>query len=383
MSAADQPGRPAPRDDLGLMAGYHSPQLDVKVKLNTNESPEPPPQAWVAEVAEAARDVVWHRYPDREVGELRSALGELHGVSPDQVLVANGSNEVLQALLLTYAGAARTVATWEPTYALHSHIARITGAGVVSGERDSDFALDLAEVERVVAESSPSVAFLCSPNNPTGVTDTAEQVRQVLEVTSAAGCLLVVDEAYAQFAPWSALELVTDSSPLVVTRTFSKTWAMAGARLGYLVGPRWVAEQVSSVLLPYHVDALRQRAGLLALAHHDEMEARVVRLVTERDRVEAALGARGVRTWPSGANFVLFRPLADSQVAAGDPDAARAIGDAVWKALVDRSVLVRNCASWPRLAGCLRVTIGTPAENDAFLDALGEALDEIRKQDPR
>jgi histidinol-phosphate aminotransferase len=247
---------------------------------------------------------------------------------------------------------------FEPTYALHGHIARITGTAVAEGERGEDFTLDVDEVRRVTAEADPAITFLCSPNNPTGMVEPEHLVRTVAD--EAPG-LVVVDEAYGQFAPWSALELADGERPLVVTRTFSKTWSMAAARLGYLVGPSWLVAELDKVVLPYHLDAFKQAAGTAALAFHDEMQARVAALVEERGRVSAALADLPVDVWPSGANFVLFRPQ--------DQDGAE-----VWQALVDRSVLVRNCASWPRLEGCLRVTIGTRDEDDAFLAALTEVL---------
>jgi histidinol-phosphate aminotransferase len=352
-----------PRDDVALMAGYHSPQIDVAVRLNTNESPVPPPAGWRAALAGIVDDVDWHRYPDRAATGLRTAIGALHGVGPLQVFVANGSNEVLQTLLLTYGGAGRSAAVWEPTYALHSHIARLTGTAVVVGSRAADFATDLDRVRELLASASPapSVVFLCSPNNPTGVVDPPETVRAVLDLVRAADGLLVVDEAYGQFAPWSALELVDEDTPLVVTRTFSKTWSMAAARLGYLVGPTWAVAELDKVVLPYHLDAFKQAAATAALGFVDEMNARVARIVEERGRVAAALADLPVRAWPSGANFVLFRP-------------ERADGAEVWHALADRSILVRNCSSWPGLEGCLRVTIGTRDEDDAFLAALSEVL---------
>jgi histidinol-phosphate aminotransferase len=359
VSAAGDPRRVVePRDDVALMEGYHSPQLEVDVRLNTNEAPGPPPAAFTERLAAALAEVEWHRYPDRAYTALRAALADLHGVDPDQVFVANGSNEVLQTLCLTYGGAGRDVAVFEPTYALHSHIARITGTGVAVGERAPDFALDLDEVRRVLGEAAPAITFLCSPNNPTGMVEPEEVVR---EVAGLAPGLVVVDEAYGQFAPWSALELVDDDRPLVVTRTYSKTWAMAAARLGYLVGPRWLVAELDKVVLPYHLDTVKQVAGAVALELHDEMQARVAGIVEERGRLVAALTELPVDVWPSGANFVLFRPREQD-------------GAEVWKALVERSVLVRNCASWPRLEGCLRVTIGTPGDDDRFLDALREVL---------
>ena len=194
---------------------------------------------------------------------------------------------------------------FEPTYALHSHIARITGTAVAVGERTDDFALDLDEVRRVLAEATPAITFLCSPNNPTGMLDDEATVRDVLDLAPG---LLVVDEAYGQFAPWSALELVDDDRPLVVTRTYSKTWSMAAARLGYLVGPRALVAQLDKVVLPYHLDAVKQAAGRIALDFDDAMRARVAALVEERGRLVARLSELPVTVWPSAANFVLFRP---------------------------------------------------------------------------
>ncbi len=351
-------GLPEPADNLGELEGYHSPQVDVDVRLNTNESPYAPPAEWVREVVAEVERLGFHRYPDRGAHLLRAALAELHGVRADQVFVANGSNEVLQTLFLAYGGPGRTCAVFEPTYAMHSQIGRVTFTGVAVGERAADFTLDLAEVRRVIGAAAPALTFLCSPNNPTGL---AEPRGAVGEVLAMAPGLVVVDEAYGQFSSWTALDLVGDDVPLVVTRTYSKTWSMAGFRLGYLVGPAAVVAELDKRVLPYHLDVVKQVAGRLALAHRDEMESRVGALVAERERLVAALGAMAVEVWPSEANFVLFRPLDHP-------------GDEVWDALVARSVLVRNCSSWPRLKDCLRVTVGTPDEDDRFLSALAEVL---------
>lgn len=354
--------RPSVRDDLALHPGYHSPQVDVEVRLNTNEAPEPPPAGFRDALAREVAGIDWHRYPDRAALALREDIGALHGVPASQVFVANGSNEVLQTLCLTYGGPGRTAATFEPTYALHSHIPRITNTAVVSGERTDDFALDLAEVRRVLGDHDPTVTFLCSPNNPTGMVETEDTVRTVADLAPG---LLVVDEAYGQFAPWSAQELVDDDAPVVVTRTYSKTWSMAAARLGYLIGPSWLVAEMQEVVLPYHLDAFKQAAGRVALRFEAEMHDRVATLVEERGRVSAALADLPVTVWPSAANFILFRPRSD-----GGLD-----GETVWKRLLDHSVLVRNCATWPRLDGCLRITLGTPAENDRFLASLASILE--------
>jgi histidinol-phosphate aminotransferase len=349
---------PKVRDDLDSLEGYHSPQVDVAVRLNTNESPYPPPDDWRAALLDELRSLPFHRYPDRDATELRAAIGALHGVGPEHVLAANGSNEVIQALCLAFGGPGRRAALFRPTYLMHSHIARITGTEVVEGERDADFVLDMAEVERVVRSAQPALTFLCSPNNPTG---RLEPEGVVDELVGSAPGLVVVDEAYGQFAPRSAVDQVSDDRPLVVVRTFSKTWSMAAARLGYLVGPAEVVRALEAVVLPYHLDAMKQAAGRLALRFQAEMESRVATIVEDRGVVTRALAELPVDTWPSGANFVLFRPR--------EKDAQQ-----VWEELLERSVLVRNCAGWPRLEGCLRVTIGTTAENSAFIAALREVL---------
>lgn len=348
-----------PRDDLALRAGYHSPQLDVQVRLNTNESPYGPPEEFTDALAAEMATIRWNRYPDRAAWALRTDIGALHGVGPEQVFAANGSNEVLQTLLLTYGGPGRTAAVFEPTYALHSHLSRITGTGVAVGDRNADYSLDVDGVTRFVAEHDPQIVFLCSPNNPTG----RIEPRPVVEALAAdTNRLTVVDEAYGQFADRSALDLVDESRPLVVSRTFSKTWAMAAARLGYLVGPSWLVAELSKVVLPYHLDAAKQLAGRVALRFGDQMDARVAALREERGRLVAMLGELDVEVTPSEANFILFRPRSHD-------------ADEVWQRLTEASVLVRNCASWPRLAGCLRVTVGTPEEGDRFIAALGEILE--------
>jgi histidinol-phosphate aminotransferase len=350
---------PSIRPDLSLGEGYHSPQVEAEVRLNTNESPFPPPERWSEQLLAALAEVSFHRYPDRPATALRAKIAALHDVTPEEVFCANGSNEVLQSLLLAYGGPSRRAAVFEPTYALHSHISRLTGTTVVEGGRTEDFRIDPEEAAALLARNQPEITFLCSPNNPTGRAEPRGTVEAIL---SLAPGLVIVDEAYGQFSSWTALSLRAPEHPgLVVTRTFSKTWAMAGARLGYLVADPRVVQACEAVVLPYHLSAQTQIAGLLALDYTDEMEARVALIAEERGRVEAALGGLPVETWPSDANFILFRPVHDD-------------ADKVWSGLLERSVLIRNCASWDGLGGCLRVTIGRPDENDRFLTALRECL---------
>ena len=349
------------RDDLRALEGYHSAQVDVEVRLNTNESPLPPPAAWRDAFAAEVSRIEWHRYPDRAATELRGAIAEQHHVLPEQVFAANGSNEVLQALLLAYAGFGRTVLTFEPTYQMHAQIARVTGATIVEGERGADFTLDARAAVALVESVRPAVTFLCSPNNPTGLVEPPDTVargarsdRRGPQPARRRRGVRPVLELDGARSPQSR------TAPLAVVRTFSKTWSMAGARLGYVVAPTWLIAELDKVTLPYHLDTAKQIAGRLALRYSGDMDARVQQIVAERDRVSAGLADLGVEVFPSGANFVLFR--------VGD-DAGK-----VWQGLVDHSVLVRDCSGWPRLAGCLRVTIGTHEENTAFLQALREVL---------
>lgn len=356
--------RPLPRDDLRALEGYHSPQVDVPVRLNTNESPYAPPPAFVAAWTAALSDVDYHRYPDRAARRLREALAAFLGQPVERLFCANGSNEVLQTLLLTYGGPGRSAAVFEPTYALHAHIARITSTDVVTGERGDDFSVDHAAAAALIASARPAVVFACSPNNPTGTVDSRDGIERLAEAAAAHGSLLVVDEAYGEFAPWSAIELVDDERPLVVVRTYSKVWSLAAIRLGFAVGPPWVVEELEKVLLPYALSVPTQLAGTIALEFRGEMEQRVAALVEERGRLQAALSElTGLTVHPSGANFVLVRVAGDAHE--------------LWERLLERGVLVRDFSRWPRVEGCLRVTVGTPAENDAFLDAIRATLPEV------
>ncbi len=356
--------RPLPRDDLRSLEGYHSPQVDVDVRLNTNESPYSPPPAFVARWLDVLREVDWNRYPDRAATDLRNSLAAFLGTSPDRLLCGNGSNEILQTLLLTYGGAGRRALMFEPTYALHAQIARGTGTMVVAGERRPDYRIDPSGATEVIERTRPSVVFVCSPNNPTGTVEPRGTIERLAAVAADVGAVLVVDEAYGEFAPWSALELVTDDLPLAVVRTYSKVWSLAGVRLGFTVAPEWMIADLEKVLLPYNLSVPTQVAGTLALEFVSDMQQRVAALVEERGRVFAALAALdAIEVVPSGANFLMFRVAGDAHE--------------VWNRLLKRDVLVRDFSSWPRIEGCLRVTIGTPGENDAFLAALGEALAEV------
>jgi len=337
------------RDDLAGWSPYGAPQVpDVPVRLNTSENPYPPSPALVADLAAAVTEAATtlNRYPDREAAALRADLAAYAGHDPAGTWAANGSNEVLLQVLQTFGGPGRTALGFEPSYSMHPLISRTTGTAWVAAERAPDFTLDAARAVEAVRRHRPDVVFLCSPNNPTATALDPEVVTAVYDATDG---VVVVDEAYVEFSRAPSLAPLLDGRErLVITRTMSKAFAMAGTRVGYLLAHPAVVDLLRLVRLPYHLSALTQAAARVALAHRDETLATVELVRRDRDRLAGALDCT-----PSDANFVLFR-VADS-------------GD-VWQALLDRGVLVRDVG----LPGWLRVTVGTTAECDAFLHALGE-----------
>ncbi|GAA0803699.1 histidinol-phosphate transaminase [Spirilliplanes yamanashiensis] len=342
------------RDELRGLTAYGAPQLDVAVRLNTNENSYPVPDAVVEAIGKALhaelRDL--NRYPDRDAVALRTDLAGYLGVEPAQVWAANGSNEIQQQLLQAFGGPGRTALGFGPSYSMHPLLAKGTGTRWVGALRGPDFGLTPQAAVAALAEHRPDVVFLCSPNNPTG---TALDPAVVDAVLDAAPGMVVVDEAYAEFArpgTASALAALPGHPRLVVTRTMSKAFGFAGGRLGYLAADPAVVEAVQLVRLPYHLSALTQAAARAALAHRDALLATVEAIKAQRDRIVAELRGRGLTVADSDANFVLFEVGGDQQAA--------------WRRLLDRGVLVRDVG----LPGWLRVTAGTPEETDAFLEAL-------------
>ncbi|MBX7160801.1 MAG: histidinol-phosphate transaminase [Acidimicrobiia bacterium] len=356
---------PRLRDDLSELVGYHSPDVDVDVRLNTNESPYPPPRGFVDALAGAAPRIAYNRYPDREARVLRAAIAASIGVDPGSVWAGNGSNEVIQVLLLAFGGSQRRALVFAPTYSMHTKIAEATATAVVTEARDADFTVDAAAVEDACVRHRPDIVFFCSPNNPTG---TLEPHDAVTVAAADSRRLVIVDEAYAEFCDETAVGMVATHPNVVVVRTMSKAWSMPALRLGYLVAPPELVRALTPAHLPYHLNAFTQEAGRLALDYGAEMRTRVALAREERGRLYAELAAcEGVRVWPSAANFLLFE-------VEGGPGRA----GAVWEGLVRRSVLVRDFASNATTPGCLRVTVGTPEENTRFLAALRDALAEVR-----
>jgi histidinol-phosphate aminotransferase len=348
------------RNDLKDLHPYGAPQIDVPVRLNTNENPYPPSPVLSRAIADAVAQTATtlNRYPDRDAVELRKDLaGYLgHGLTAGHVWAANGSNEVIQQLLQAFGGPGRRALGFEPSYSMHPLIARVTCTGWISADRDDDFGLDPERAARAVQDAEPSLVFLTSPNNPTGTVAPLELIEAICD---AAPGLVVIDEAYAEFAREgrpSALTLLPRYPQLVVTRTMSKAFAMAGARIGYLAAAPEVIEKLLLVRLPYHLSAVTQAVARAAVAHAAEPLATVATLREERDALVAWLRQLGLIVADSDANFVLFGEFDDRH--------------RIWRELVDRGVLIREVGP-PRW---LRVTVGTSREMTAFRTALSEVL---------
>lgn len=357
------------RDSLRGQSPYGAPQLDVPSMLNTNENTHPvPPQvaeAITARVATVAGGL--NRYPDREFTELRERLATYlgHGITPDQVWAGNGSNEVLQQILQAFAGPGRTLLSFLPSYSMYPLLAAGTDTAFVDGGRAADHTLSAEHAAEQVRRHRPHVVFLASPNNPTGTALGLETIEAVYaaqarnEDEDGHGAMVVVDEAYAEFAlegTSSALTLLPGRERLIVTRTMSKAFALAGARLGYLAADPAVTDALRLVRLPYHLSAVTQATAIAALEHVDALLETVEDIKGQRDRIVDALRQLGLRPSVSDSNFVFFGRLRNAH--------------AVWEALLARGVLVRDVG----IPEHLRVTAGTQEETTAFLDALGEVL---------
>lgn len=354
---------PPLRDELRGIEPYGAPQLDVPVQLNVNENPYGPSPACAADIAAAVATAAatLNRYPDREFTDLRLALASYlgHGVTAEQVWAANGSNEVMLQLLQAFGGPGRVALSFAPTYSMYPEYARDSVTEWVVGHRETDFSLDFDHARDLVKEKQPSVVLLPSPNNPTG---TALPLDAVTTLCEAAGDgIVVVDEAYGEFrraGTPSALELLPRHRNLVVSRTMSKAFALAGARVGYLAADPAICDAIRVVRLPYHLSAVTQATALAALRHAPELLGKVDVLRAERDATVDWLRGRGLQVADSDANFALFGTFANRH--------------AVWQGLLDRGVLIRETGP----DGWLRVSIGTADEMMAFKNALTEVMEE-------
>lgn len=354
---SERPALPV-RPDLESVPAYVSPQYPARYRMNTNESPYAPPDALVKEVAAEIEAIALNRYPDRDAGRLYRAISEHLDWPREGLWVANGSNEVFMHLHLAFGGPTRTTMVFEPTYSLHSLIPRIASTTVVQVPRAADLTVDAERAVEAIQEHEPEIVILCSPNNPTGACEPRATVERILSVAPG---LVVVDEAYIEFTERDATVryLLSDHPGLIVTKTFSKAWRLAGVRIGYMLAAPELIAELARVRLPYHLSAITQVVGEAAIRHATETLELVKAISAERARISEGLDRLGIHTFPSDANFVLFE--------VDDPET-------VWKELLEREVLIRSYAGTPGLERCLRVTAGLPEETDAFLDAMKEVI---------
>ena len=352
------------RDDLKGQKPYGAPQLQVPVSLNVNENthriPEDVAVDIIGRLAAAVLDI--NRYPDREFIELRKALANYldFDLAPENIWAANGSNEVLQQIFQAFGGPGRSAMGFSPTYSMYSLLAQGTGTKFLDGHRDERFELSPETISEQIKAAKPNIALLCSPNNPTGTPLGLDCIVAAYDALSeTTGGVLVVDEAYAEFAgetAISAISLLPGRERLMISRTMSKAFAFAGARVGYLAADPAVVDALRLVRLPYHLSAFTQAAAEAALSHSVRMLATVSDIRAQRDRIVYELREMGLDPFRSDANFVLFGGLDDSA--------------AVFEALLAKGVLIRNVG----IPGTLRVTAGTEAETTMFLEALRETL---------
>jgi histidinol-phosphate aminotransferase len=347
------------REDLRGKSPYGAPQLDVPVRLNTNENPHPPTQALVDDVTRSVQAVAGdlHRYPDRDAVALRTDLAAYltaqtgTELSIENLWAANGSNEILQQLLQAFGGPGRSAIGFVPSYSMHPIISDGTQTAWLVANRADDFSLDADVAMQAIKESNPDIVFVASPNNPSGQSVPLDELRRLLDAMSTG--ILILDEAYGEFSSQpSAVRLIDDyPTKLVVTRTMSKAFAFAGGRLGYLTAAPAVIDAMLLVRLPYHLSSITQAAARAALRHADDTLGSVAKLIAERDRVTEALTGMGFRVIPSDANFVLFGEFADAP--------------ATWQRYLDAGILIRDVG----IPGYLRATTGLAEENDALLAA--------------
>lgn len=342
-----------PRPEVEELRVYDPGKVDAAINLLANENPNDMPPQIKAEILEEAKKLPFNRYPDPAAVELRQALARYYGVTAENIAVGNGADELIQELLLAYGGPGRTAVTFEPTFMMYAVLAALTGTAIVKIPREDDFSLPADAVQRA---KKSQLIFICSPNNPTGNLVSADEVKAFLDT----GALVVVDEAYEEFSGSSVAGHLRDYPNLIILRTFSKAFSLAGLRVGYLLGSKEVVENLQKVKLPYNVNAFSQSAAVKLLMRRKELQIVVDQLIAQRGRLYRELEAmEGYRPYPSAANFILVK--------------TERPGREVWQKLLDNGILVRDFSGHPLLENCLRITIGTEEQNQALLDVLKES----------
>jgi histidinol-phosphate aminotransferase len=354
------------KPSVRALGAYTLRAIDPRVKLNQNESPYDLPEPIKLRIRDALADRPWNRYPPFVASGFIGAVAEATGWPQEGVLVANGSNELIQATLAVTVGPGVSVVVPEPTFTLYRLMTAVNGGTVVPVPLRDDLSFDVGAIVRAAIDSGAAVVVLCTPNNPTGAALTRDEILRVHDATDA---LILLDQAYVEFGGYDAIELLEGRPRLAVLRTYSKAMALAGLRAGYMLAHPALAAEVHKAKLPYNVNFFTEFAAAEVMRSRAELEPQLRAIRSERDRLFERLSALdGIRAFPSAANFLCFRVEAEGVTHTG-----------VFDALLDRwGVLVRDVSGYPMLEGCLRVNAGTPAENDLFLEGLTTILDGAR-----
>jgi histidinol-phosphate aminotransferase len=349
-----------PRDRVAALKPYHVPDVQANIIMSANESPYNLPEHIVAQIKEAIDQVDYNRYPDPLSIELRGLIAKQfseYGVTHDNVFVGNGGDEVILNLFLAYGGVGRKAVTFDPMFEVYSITGSMTGTDMVSIPRSSDDLTATKALEKAY-DTDASLIFLCCPNNPTGDVTPLDAIEYLLKNTKA---LVLIDEAYAEFTDQTALQLLAKYDNLAILRTFSKAYSLAGLRAGYLIAGPHIIENMLKVKMFFNFNRLSQAIAKIAVNNKDIFKEKIDEILAERDRLFSEMkNIEGIKVFPTEANFILFRT---------DKPASE-----VWQGLLDKDILIRNCSNQLLLENCLRVSVGTKGENDAFLKALQEVV---------
>lgn len=364
VAATDRPiescANSAVRASRSVLAGvvpYDPKYLPAEVMISANENPRPVPPEVQDQITSAIAQVNLNRYPDPLANDLRTLIGEAWGYPKEYVLLGNGGDELLFNLALAWGGAGRTLLTTPPTFSVYAANAQLTETNVVAIPRREDFSLDEEAILERVSAGDIDYAIITNPNNPTGNSVDTAFLKQLLEATDA---LIMVDEAYGEFGGKSMIPYLDDHPNLIVLKTFSKAYSLAGVRLGYVMANPTIIQEFIKVRQPYSVDAVSQAIGTAVYQNRALLQPGIDNIIVERAKLIKALnGLPGIEVFPSDANFILIRI----------PNAGQ-----VWDDLYQRGILVRDFSKAPGLEDCLRITVGTEQENKRLIEALRDIL---------
>ncbi|AET66424.1 histidinol-phosphate aminotransferase [Desulfosporosinus orientis DSM 765] len=337
---------------------YKTQHLPECIKLDANENPFP----WPAEMREAllSEQLAFNRYPDGTGQELKTHIAKYTATPPESILIGNGSDELIQMLLLTFGGAGKSLLIHPPTFGMYQIYARLTETEVVSVPLLNGLDLDTEGMLQSAKAPEAQIVIICNPNNPTG---SLFPRADILRIVGESGKIVVVDEAYAEFSGESLISEIENYPNLVIMRTFSKAFGMAGLRLGYLVGQLETIDLINRVRPPFNVNSFSQRAGILALRYLPEYQEQIQQIKAETQKLQAALQeVPDLIVYPTKANFILFKPQNADQWASE---------------LLKRGFLVRNMGDLPQLGKCLRISVGLPEENDRLIQAVAEIRSQV------